>query len=116
MSARERRRRAAIAAILVRFAHAPVVYGDLLPAVRLCPVIRQKPIAVSVRMAQNNVVPTHHKPVQMAAGRMERSVLRIRFAAAANVFHVALINMSTIILANTIVRQTVDLMEMTVAQ
>ena len=117
MSAREQRRCAAItAAISVRFAHAPVAFGDLLPAVRLCPVIRQEPIAVSVRMVHNDVIFTHHKPVQMAAGRMDRSALRIKSAAAANVFHVALINIITIILAKTIVRQTVDLMEMTVAQ
>ena len=116
MSVRERRRRAAIAAILVRFALVPAAYGVLLPAVRMYLVIRQEPIVVSVRIAQNNAMTTHHKLVQMAAGRMERSVLLIRFAAAVSVFLVALINIITIILAKTIVRQTADFMEMTVVQ
>ena len=116
MSVRALKQHAAIAAILVRFAHAPVGYGALLPAVRMYLVIRQEPIVVSVRMVQNNAMTTHHKLVQMAAGRMERSVLLIRFAAAVSVFLVALINIITIILAKTIVRQTADFMEMTVVQ
>ena len=70
-----------------------MVYGALLPAVRLCPVIRQEPIAVSVRMAQNNAMAENYKPVQMAAGRTDRNVQQIRFAAAVRVSPVLVASM-----------------------
>ena len=62
-----------------------MVYGDLLPVVRLYPVIRQKQTAAAASITQNNAMAERRRHAPVAHGVMVQPVLRIRFAAAVRV-------------------------------
>ena len=58
-----------------------------------CLVMALEPTAAAARMAQNNAIAERRRPVQMATGRMDRSVLRIRFVTAVRVNPVQMASM-----------------------
>ncbi len=70
-----------------------MVYGDLLPVVRLYPVIRQKQTAAAASITQNNAITERHRHAPGAHGVMVQHVPRIRFAAAVRVSLAQVISM-----------------------